>query len=272
MVFVDFNMRKSKLVTVLMCVYNTPLEQLKLSIESILKQTYRDFDFLIIDDFSQADISKMINNYHDDRIIYLKNEKNLGLALSLNKGIKLINTKYIARMDSDDIAYPDRLEKQIKFALEHDEYAIVSGCANQFNEDGIYGRIGKFGEKNKKDLIKSTPFIHPTMLIKTDELKKIGGYPNYRRGQDYAMEMDMYSQGLKGYVMDDILIKYRMDSDGYKKKKFKYRIMEFKIRCIYYKKMGVKIIDYIYVFKPLIVGLVPKKFLEIYHHYKFKIR
>ena len=261
-------MEKEKLVTVLMSVYNTPEEQLKLSIESILNQTYKNFDFMIIDDCTTDNSADIIKSYLDERIIYIRNEKNLGLEGSLNKGINLIETKYIARMDSDDISYPDRLEKQINFAINHDEYTIVSGKAYIFDDNGVYGLIGGAGEKTKKNLIKGAPFIHPTMLIKTDDLKKYGGYPNYRRVEDYAMEMNLYSYGLKGYVMNDVLLKYRMDENGYKKKKYRYRLTEAKVRFIYYKKMKVHLVDYIYVFKPLIVGLIPKKLLEKYHRKK----
>lgn len=261
-------MHKEKLVTVLMSVYNTPSEQLKLSIESILNQTYKKFDFMIIDDCSTDGSSEIIKSYNDNRIIYIRNEKNMGLEGSLNKGLSLIKTKYIARMDSDDISYPDRLEKQIKFANSHDEYTIICGRAHQFDDDGIYGQIGRPGEKTKKDLIKGTPFIHPTMLIRTEDLKKHNGYPNYRRVEDYAMEMNLYSYGLKGYVMNDTLIKYRMDKNGYKKKKYRYRLTEAKVRYVYYRKMKVDFIYYIYVIKPLIVGLIPKKILENYHRKK----
>ena len=259
-------MKENEKVTVLMAEYNTKENELRASIESILNQTYKNFELLIIDDCSDKKSTEIIESYEDNRINLVHNEKNLGLAESLNKGINLINTKYIIRMDTDDIAKKDRIEKQINFASKHQEYSIVAGNANYFNENGIFRTTKIFGEKKKEDFIKGTPFIHPTMLIKTKDIKTIGGYPNCRRGQDYAMAMEMYSNGYKGYVMKDILIDYRMNTAGYKKKKFKYRLLEFKVRLHYFNKLGIKKHFYIYCLKPILVGLIPKRILQNYHN------
>lgn len=263
-------MERGKKVTVLMSEYNTKEEELRASIESILNQTYKNFELLIIDDCSDKKSTEIIKSYKDNRIKIIHNKENLGLAKSLNKGIALINTDYIVRMDTDDIAKKDRIEKQIKFVNEHPEYSIVSGNANIFDEKGIYNTTKRYGEIGKNDFIKGTPFIHPTMIIRTNDIKAIGGYPNYRRAQDYAMAMEMYANGYKGYVMEDVLIDYRMNSEGYKKKKFKYRLLEFKIRWHYFNKLNIKKCYYIYCFKPILIGLIPKKILEKYHNVKGK--
>lgn len=262
-------MKIDKKVTVLMSEYNTKENELRSSIESILNQTYKNFELLIIDDCSDKKSSDIIESYKDSRIKLIHNEKNLGLAESLNKGISLVDTEYIIRMDTDDIAKEDRIEKQMKFAYEHPEYSIIAGNANYFNEDGVFRTTRIFGEKCKEDFIKGTPFIHPTMIIKTKDIKSIGGYPRCRRGQDYAMAMEMYANGYKGYVMKDILIDYRMNTAGYKKKKFKYRLLEARIRWHYFNKLGMKKHYYIYCIKPILVGLIPKKILQNYHKNKF---
>lgn len=257
-------------VTVLMSEYNTKPEQLKKSIESILNQTYKNFEFIIIDDCSREENINIIESYQDDRIRLIRNEKNLGLAGSLNKGIQLAETNYIIRMDTDDIAKLDRIEKQIKFAKENPQYSIIGGQVNFFDDEGIYYTTSFNGEVKKDDLIKGTPFIHPTMLINKRDIQKIGGYPLYRRCQDYAMVMEMYSNGFKGFIMKDILLDYRMDTDGYKKKKFKYRVLESKIRLHYYKKMRIKLFKYVYCLKPIIAGIMPKRLLQKHHKNKFR--
>lgn len=121
-------------VTVLMAEYNTKEEELRQSIESILNQTYKNFEFIIIDDFSEDKSMQIIKSYNDDRIKIYRNDKNIGLAESLNRGIKLASTDFIIRMDTDDIALEDRIEKQVEFAVKHPEYSIVSGKANCFGE------------------------------------------------------------------------------------------------------------------------------------------
>lgn len=131
-------MEKKIEVTVLMSMYNTPLEQLKSSIESILKQTYKCFEFLIIDDGASKECVDLVKSYDDNRINLIHNETNLGLEKSLNKGLKLAKGKYIIRMDTDDIAYPNRIEKQIDFIKKHREYSIVGSKAEYFNENGVY--------------------------------------------------------------------------------------------------------------------------------------
>lgn len=122
-------------VTVLMSEYNTKEEELRASIESILNQTYKDFELLIIDDCSDKKSTDIIESYKDDRIKLIHNEKNLGLAKSLNEGLELATTDYIIRMDTDDIAHVDRIEKQIKFAINHPEYSIISSKANCIGEN-----------------------------------------------------------------------------------------------------------------------------------------
>ena len=105
-------------VSVLMPVYNTRRAELQVAIESILDQTYKDFEFIIINDGSTNDAEEVILDYKDDRIKYYKNETNLKLISTLNKGIDLCSGKYIARLDSDDYSEPDRLEKQVKVMEE----------------------------------------------------------------------------------------------------------------------------------------------------------
>ena len=257
-------------ITVLMSVYNTPREQLKLAIESILNQTYTKFEFLIICDGIKKEDIDFIKTYKDQRIKIEINSQNIGLIASLNKGIEIAKGKYIARMDTDDIAYPDRLEKQIKFVKENPEYAIVSGRADFFDETGIYGTSKIHGEIQKKDMFKSNPCIHPTMLINKKIIQEIGGYPNFLRCEDYAMIMQMLASGQKIYVLKDILLKYRMDKQGYKKKKFKDRFIEIKMKMIYFKKLDANIGQYIFAFKPFLAGLIPSKIMQMYLKKKIK--
>lgn len=206
-------MNNKTLTSIIMCEYNTPDEQLKLSIESMLNQTYKNFEFIIIDDKSSRDISSIINSYNDERIKLYYNDYNMGLENSLNKAIGLCNGEYIIRMDTDDISYPNRIEKQVNFIKQNPEYSIICGRVEIFDNDGVYSVSKVKGEMYKKDLIKGTPFIHPTMLINKKHLVQVGGYPLYRRCEDYAMAMKMYANGFKGYIMDDILLKYRMDKN-----------------------------------------------------------
>ena len=257
-------------VTFLISVYNTPEDQLKLAIESVLSQEYKNYDVLIIDDGAKDNSVQIINNFKSDKIRIIHNVQNLGLEKSLNKGIENISSKYIARMDTDDICLPNRLKKQVEFAEEHPEYSIISTTVNLFDENGIYGQTKKCGEIKKEDLLFGTPFIHPSMLIRTEDIKEVGGYPLFHRCEDYAMVMKMYSNGKKGYIMPEILLNYRMDKNGYNKRKMKDRFIECRVRKAFFKQMNIPWYKRYYIWKPILAVLIPKKIMIRYHQMKFK--
>lgn len=131
-------MKETVKVTVLMSVYNTPLKQLKEAIESILNQTYKNFEFLIIDDGSKRECVDFIKSYKDKRINLVQNKINLGLERSLNRGLDIAKGKYIVRMDTDDIAYKERIYKQLEFIEKNPQYSIVGSRAEYFDEKGTY--------------------------------------------------------------------------------------------------------------------------------------
>ena len=123
------------LVTVLMTVYNGG-EYLKTSVRSILNQTFKDFEFLIVNDFSTDDSVDIIKLFNDGRIVIYNNEKNIGQTKSLNVGLNLAKGKYVARMDADDMAFPLWLDKSLDYIRKHPEYAAVGSAAIVMNESG----------------------------------------------------------------------------------------------------------------------------------------
>lgn len=114
------------LVSVVMATYNTPEEYLRPAIESVLSQTYKSFEFIIIDDCSNNNSLEVIRSYDDDRIVLIKNDHNEGISKSRNKGLDICKGEYMAVMDSDDICLPNRFEEQIKYLKNH-ENVIVCG-------------------------------------------------------------------------------------------------------------------------------------------------
>ena len=171
----------------------------------------------------------------DSRIKIIENKENIGLIGSLNKAINSINTKYIARMDSDDISDEKRLEKEFEFLENNTQYALVGSRANYMNKDGIYKTSQFYGEVKLDILIRFCVFFHPSILIKTDILKQLNGYEEYIRNEDYALYLKLYYLGYKGYVLNDILLNYRQDIKSFKRKIYIDRIVEFKVRKKYLK-------------------------------------
>ncbi|HGF9542707.1 TPA: glycosyltransferase family 2 protein, partial [Acinetobacter baumannii] len=127
------------LVSVVLPAYNAEL-YLKEAIDSVLSQTFTDFELIILNDGSIDRTEEIILSYNDSRIVYVKNEKNLGLIGTLNKGINLAKGKYIARMDADDICLPERFKKQVDFLEKNNEIDLIGTNAIKINNNG--DRIG----------------------------------------------------------------------------------------------------------------------------------
>lgn len=213
-------------VSVVMSVYNGA-EYLSEAIDSILAQTFPDFELIIIDDASSDDSQAIINGYTDKRIRLLINESNLGLPASLNKGIRYAQGKYIVRMDSDDISLPDRIEKQVRFMDAHPDIAASSGNYYMIDSFGnisknIFGRIRshKMNEKmlQRYALIPS-PLVHPAAIIRKEVFDKGVAYnEKYKAAQDYDLWLNIWEKYKLGNIKD-IILKYRVHSKSISKKK-----------------------------------------------------
>lgn len=200
------------LVTVLMSVYNGQ-KFLSEAIESILNQTFKDFEFLIINDGSTDSSRGIILSYNDSRIKLIENQANIGLTRSLNKGIDLAQGKYIARMDADDISLPERLEKQVRFMELNEDVAVCGSCAEIINE--TKAKIGEFKNPESSDDIKISlfflnPIVHPTAVMRKNRVVEVGKYdPCFMRAQDYALWIKLFLKGYEFYNLQDKLIIYR---------------------------------------------------------------
>jgi len=167
------------MISVVMPVCNGE-KYLKEAIESILNQTYRDFEFIIVNDGSTDKTEDIILSYHDPRIRYVKNKTNLQIVKTPNKGIKLSCGKYIARMDADDISLPNRLEKQVYFLDNHPDIGVVGTSYHIIDKNGnkLYDTIHM---PQKDGLIRwrlffSVPLVHPAVMIRRDVISKVNGY------------------------------------------------------------------------------------------------
>ena len=251
-------------VSVIMSEYNTKKEYLCTAIESILNQTFKDFEFIIVDDCGKNNLDEIVKKYNDKRIRIVKNDKNRGLVYSLNHGIKEAKGEYIVRMDTDDIADEKRIEKIYDYIKNHPEYAVVSSKVVEFSGQQKFGVLGKEGEKSKKDIMHGNILIHPSVIMRKDAIEKVGYYKEYNRAEDFVLWCDLLLAGYRLYTMDDILLKYRVNPEDYNKRKLKYRKGEIKARLEYYHKLGANIKDYLYIIKSVISGIMPIWFVRFY--------
>lgn len=258
----------NKKISVIMGVYNdAPF--LEKSILSILNQTYKNFEFIICDDCSTDDSFEIIKKFkqRDNRIVVIKNEKNLGLASTLNRCLQFCNGEYVARMDSDDISLPDRFMKQVKYLDNHQEYAVLGGQVIYIDNQDIEYRESNFLINIcNEDIVRQVCVAHPTTMIRKNVLVEVGGYTVSElthRSEDYDLWCKIMSRGYNLHNLDDILLKYREDLSGIKKRKYKYRIEEFRIKNYWRKKMNYSFLYFIFALKPLFVGMIPFKLYKI---------
>lgn len=152
-------------VTVLMPVYNAET-YLQEAVESILRQTFADFEFLIIDDASTDTSREMVRSYSDPRIRLLENERNMRVAATLNRGLDEATGEYIARMDADDVSLPRRLEKQVAFMDRQPEIGISGTRAKAFGATSYTIQYPADPERIRCRLLFNTAFAHPSVIMR----------------------------------------------------------------------------------------------------------
>jgi hypothetical protein len=199
-------------ISVIMPAYNAE-RYVGEAIESVLSQTFGDFEFLIIDDASTDSTESVIASFSDPRIRLLKNENNLGIARTLNRGLDEALGEYIARMDSDDVSLPERFEKQVRYLDLHPECDVL-GCA--IEEFGALSGIKRFSEDHetlKIDLIFGSCFAHPSVMMRADAIGKNALHydPEFSKMEDW--ELWCRASGAHRLAsLPDVLLKYRIHS------------------------------------------------------------
>ena len=207
------------LVTVLMPVYNGE-KYLKKAIESILSQTFKEFEFFIIDDGSVDKSAEIIKSFNDARIRLESNRANLGLIKTLNKGLGMSKGKYIARMDCDDISLPNRLSAQVSFMEKHPEIGVcgswvkIIGLKNEF--------INKYPQNNEEArayLLFNTPLAHPAVIIRKSILEscQFKYDEKYKHAEDYELWSRIIDYAQISNI-PKVLLHYRMHRESVSKK------------------------------------------------------
>lgn len=218
-----------KLVSVIMPVFNAE-KYLRQSIESILNQDLIDFEFIILNDGSNDQSKGIIKSYQDPRIKYLENEQNHGIVYTLNKGLQAANSKYIARMDADDISLPHRLQRQVSFLEQHPEVGVLGTAYLPIdeNEKPVHQPIfmPEYPASAKWFMLIGSPLAHPTTMFRTDLVKKVGGYSElFPHAEDYEL-WTRVSQISNICSLQDVYLHYRAtDQNSISKKYFSEQII-----------------------------------------------
>jgi len=206
-------------ISVVMPVYNAE-KYLDKAIQSILNQTYKNFEFIIINDGSIDGSLDIIKKYQKkDKRIFVINKENAGISAALNAGIKISKGNFIARMDADDISLPKRFETQIKYIVENN-LDVCGSCIQLFHNSRLLN-ISKYPEKHEDIFFRlffMTSFAHPTVIFRKKVFEKLS-YKN-EIAEDYKLFCDISAKNFKLGNVQKILLNYRIHSDQLSKKKY----------------------------------------------------
>lgn len=197
-------------ISVVMPVYNAE-KYLREAMDSILNQTYTDFEFIILDDGSKDTSPDIVRSYSDPRIRFYQNEHNMGVAATLNRGLDLATGEYIARMDSDDISLPERFEKQVTYLDAHPEIAVLATDVQTFGAKNFYSPTSKKNEELRVDLIFNCCLCHPTVMMRGSLVQQEQFFydPAFNKMEDYELWVRISEQHQLA-CLDQILFKYRV--------------------------------------------------------------
>lgn len=259
-------MSSNPTVSFIMGVYRCKnVDNLLASVKSVVTQTYGDLEFLIVDDGSDDNgvtysaIKKVAEI--DSRVVPLHYEQNHGLAYALNYCLERARGQFIARQDDDDLSESSRLEEEIVYLEEHPDVSIIGTNASLFDDEGTWGSLKCAENPTAEDFLWNSPFIHPSVVMRADALRAVGGYRVASETllcEDYDLFMRMYAAGVRGHNIQKQLYRYRSNRHTSKPRPMPARINEAKTRASGFKALGLGSKKYLYIAKPILLGLVPR--------------
>ncbi len=269
---------KQPLISVIMGVYNCE-DTLDEAIQSILVQTYKNWELVMCDDGSSDRTHEKALKYaeqYPEKIRLISHKKNEGLNKTLNDCLKEAHGEYIARMDGDDISLPERFERELSVLLSDPEIVLVSSPMIYFDETGEWGRGSVSAEYPKPEmLVHGTVHCHAPCMVRSDVMRNVGGYTEHKRllrVEDWHLWVKIYSLGYKGRNLKEYLYKMRDDQNAIKRRKFRYRFNEVYVSCLAVKMLKQPKWKYIFVMRPIIVGLLPKPIYSYLHKKKINFK
>lgn len=214
------------LISVIIPCYNAEkfVEQ---AVRSIMEQTYQNLEIICINDCSKDSTAEILQKLskEDNRIFYIENETNLKLPKTLNKGISLAKGEYIARMDADDIALPEKLEKQIKYLLSNNEIDILGSNSQHIDEHGNLKTYRTYMPLTHTKIVQQMAFkcslIHPSIIAKKSFFSDLNGFnENLSYAEDYELWINAIINGKKMGNLSEVLLYYRVHNNQMTSNKF----------------------------------------------------
>lgn len=263
----------SKKISILMGIYNCA-DTLPEAIDSILSQTYTNWELIMCDDGSADNTYEVALGYQNscpEKIILLKNDKNMGLNYTLNRCLEHATGEFVARQDGDDISLPERFSQEVSALEAQSDIAIVSTPMIYFDQNGEWGRGNAISYPTPMNFVSGTPFCHAPCMVRAEAFRRVGGYstdPKTLRAEDYHLWFRMYAAGYRGHNLQTPLYMMRDDINAYKRRKFKFALNEAYVRFTGYNMLKLPFKAYLYVLRPVVVCLLPKPLYMHLHHKK----
>lgn len=268
-------------ISVLMSVYkNEHPQYLDRSIKSIwTDQTIKPSEIILIEDGPLPDeLEHTINRWKEligNKLIIHKNVKNLGLTKSLNIGLQIASSDFIARMDSDDISDPKRFERQTKYLETHPDVAIVGGAMQEFNSSNPKLNVRHYPRNNEEvmhTIYKASPLAHPTVMMRSEIFRNGLKYDErYRTSQDITLWFDAICAGYKIGNIDDITLYFRRDDEMFRRRSRAKAWNEFRIYMNGVRRVyGLFSLKYVFPISRLIFRLMPLSVVKFIYGSKIR--
>ena len=263
------------LVSVVMATFNEKPNMVGKAIESILSQTYQNFELFVLDDSTAEETKQKIDSYSSDSRVHVIRESNrMKFVPALNKGLKLASGKYIARMDGDDIALPDRFEKQVNYLEENKDVAVLGGHMNIIDENDAIKSERLYATTDKaflKYAIFRNPIAHPTVMFRKQLVDKGFTYDEtLKRSEDLDLWLRLLKAGYKLKNLDEKILNYRVLSQQMKKRgrdQWKYNL-KIRKRNFTFKHFGFSLCS---VCVSFLYNLIPNFIFEMGYNKENKI-
>lgn len=248
-------------VSIAMGVFNCA-ETLCPAIESILCQSYTDWELVICDDMSTDETLAIAQKYaaRDPRVLVIRNQQNLGLNHCLNHCLSVASGEYYARMDGDDISMPERLEVLVRELDAEPDLAVVSSSMTLFDERGDWSTVRPKAHPVAADLAHGPTFCHAPCMMRTAVLRSLGGYgtePWLKRSQDYHLWFRLFAAGHRGKNIDLALYRARDNRDAVRRRSLASRVIEARIMLGGFRLLHFPLWQYIRILRPLLLGIMP---------------
>ena len=217
-------MYKEPEISVIMATYNDPITYVKLSVDSIRRQTFTDWEFIIADDSTDASVKNLLDEYakNDQRIKILRFKRKLGFVASLNAALTQATGEYVARMDADDISFSERLEREKFFLDNNPDVTVVGASVEIIDANGKVTGKRNYGtdfSEIKKHAFFRNPLAHPTVMFRRKSVMKLNCYDEeFSMAEDYELWLRLIKTGHELANLPERLLSYRMGDEYYKRR------------------------------------------------------